>query len=149
MGQGRGLIGPETRCGNDARWKPWKDAKARAAFPPFPPRLEIPQKGRDFHIPHSDGGGFAFRPDDLPQLESPHKFLRWSRLFDTLGRGDIDLLAASKTAGALHSSLHTFTECKNNYTCYQQLTNRRRALKIPRSARTVRVRFPPSAPHSS
>jgi hypothetical protein len=33
--------------------------------------LGIPQEARDFHIPYSDDGGFAFRPDDLPQLESP------------------------------------------------------------------------------
>jgi len=53
----RRSIEPETRCGNDAPWKPWKSPKARAAFPPFPPRLEIPQKARDFHIPTATTAG--------------------------------------------------------------------------------------------
>ena len=53
----RRSIEPETRCGNDAPWKPWKSPKARATFPPFPPRLEIPQKARDFHIPTATTAG--------------------------------------------------------------------------------------------
>jgi hypothetical protein len=53
----RRSIEPETRCGNDAPWKPWKSPKARATFPPFPPRLEIPQKARDFHIPTATAAG--------------------------------------------------------------------------------------------
>jgi len=28
-----------------------KSKKQKRTFPPFPPRLEIPQKQRDFHIP--------------------------------------------------------------------------------------------------
>jgi len=53
----RRSIEPETRCGNDAPWKPWKGPKARATFPPFPPRLGIPQKARDFHIPTATTAG--------------------------------------------------------------------------------------------
>ena len=37
------------RGGNDARRKAWKTQTL--SFPPFPPRLEIPQKAPDFHIP--------------------------------------------------------------------------------------------------
>lgn len=37
------------RGGNDARSKAWKTQTL--SFPPLPPRLEIPQKAPDFHIP--------------------------------------------------------------------------------------------------
>jgi hypothetical protein len=36
--------------------------------------LANPEKGAGFAHSHSDGGGFTFRSDDLPQLESTHKF---------------------------------------------------------------------------
>src|SRR6202165_3149544 len=35
-------------CGNDAPWEPWKSPTP--TFPPFPPRLEIPQRTRDSHL---------------------------------------------------------------------------------------------------
>jgi hypothetical protein len=41
------------RCGNDAPRKAWKTPKAKASFPPFPPRLEIRPRTTtpDSHIP--------------------------------------------------------------------------------------------------
>src|ERR1700730_11829427 len=39
---------PELGCGNDTPWEPWKSPTP--TFPPFPPRLEIPQRTRDSHI---------------------------------------------------------------------------------------------------
>lgn len=52
----------KTRCGNDAPWKPWKSPKAKATFPLFPPRLEIPPRNPE-GFPHShSAGGETYSP---------------------------------------------------------------------------------------
>jgi hypothetical protein len=57
---------PDQRGGNDARRKAWKTQTP--SFPPFPPRLEIRQKPRDFHISPASATG------SLPNLSRapPH-----------------------------------------------------------------------------
>jgi len=51
-------------CGNDAPRKAWKTPKAKASFPPFPPRLEIRPKTKapDSHIPTATTAAGRVRP---------------------------------------------------------------------------------------
>ena len=62
---------PNQRGGNDARRKAWKTQTP--SFPPFPPRLEIRQKPRDFHLSPASATG------SLPSLSRAHP---WNRLAD-------------------------------------------------------------------
>ena len=58
---------PELSWENGAQWKPWKSPTP--TFPPFPLRLEIPQKTRDSHIsPATTAAGPLY-----PQRSNPPK----------------------------------------------------------------------------
>jgi len=61
--------------------------KARAAFPPFPPRLGIPQKARDSNIPTATAAG---------SHSGPTTCLSWNRPTNFCGGADYLILWAGE-----------------------------------------------------